>query len=63
MSRSDLPPVLVLDAQTRQGLAACRALGRGGVEVGAASVDADALSRSSRHVARFHRLEPGLQAM
>ena len=63
MSRSDLPPVLVLDAQTRQGLAACRALGRRGVEVGAASVDADALSRSSRHVARFHRLEPGLQAI
>jgi predicted ATP-grasp superfamily ATP-dependent carboligase len=60
MSRSDLPPVLVLDAQTRQGLAACRALGRAGVEVGAASADAAALSRSSRHVARFHRLDPGL---
>ena len=64
MSRSDLPPVLVLDAQTRQGLAACRALGRRGVEVGAASVDADALSRWSRHVVRFHRAgAPGCSAI
>ena len=59
MSRVELPPVLVLDAQTRQGLAACRALGRAGIEVGAASNDETALSRSSRHVARFHHLRHG----
>ena len=63
MSRNDLPPVLVLDAQTRQGLAACRALGRAGVEVGAASADVDALSRTSRHVARFHRLAQSLDTI
>ena len=63
MSRSDLPPVLVLDAQTRQGLAPCRALGRAGVDVGAASVDVDALSRTSRHVARFHHLAHELETI
>ena len=63
MRRAELPPVLVLDAQTRQALAACRALGRAGFEVGAASVDRTALSRSSRHVTRFHHLEPGLDGI
>lgn len=50
------PSVLVLDAQTRQGLAACRALGRAGFEVGAASTDEGALSKVSRYVRCFHHL-------
>lgn len=55
-------PILVLDAQTRQGLAACRALGRAGFAVGAASTDPQALSRASRHVERFHHLDSSLDA-
>jgi hypothetical protein len=52
--------VLVLDASVRQALAACRALGRGGHEVGTAGWSAGAVASRSRHSARYHRLpSPG----
>jgi predicted ATP-grasp superfamily ATP-dependent carboligase len=50
--------VLVLDAETRQSLAACRALGRAGYEVGTAAHYETALASWSRYASRYHRL-PG----
>lgn len=49
-------PVLVLDASVRQSLAACRALGRAGHEVGAAGYGGSALAAHSRFTARYHEL-------
>lgn len=48
--------VLVLDASVRQSLAACRALGRAGHEVGAAGYGAGAPAGHSRFTARYHEL-------
>jgi biotin carboxylase len=48
--------VLVLDADKRQALASCRALGRAGYDVGAASTFDSALAGWSRYTARYHRL-------
>jgi biotin carboxylase len=48
--------VLVLDADKRQALAACRALGRAGYDVGAASSFDAALAGWSRYTARYHVL-------
>lgn len=50
------PKVLVLDGLARQSLAACRALGRAGYDVGAAASAASALSGYSRYTRRYHRL-------
>ena len=49
--------VLVLDTHQRIGLAACRALGAAGYDVGAADSQDD-LGSHSRHTARFHRIPP-----
>jgi biotin carboxylase len=48
--------VLVLDADERQALAACRALGRAGFEVGVAGSRARSLAGHSRYAARHHVL-------
>ncbi len=48
--------VLVLDADERQALAACRALGRSGYEVGVAGSRETSLAGLSRYSARHHRL-------
>ena len=48
--------VLVLDASARQSLAACRALGRAGYEVGAAGYQPSALAGYSRYTSRYHEL-------
>lgn len=48
--------VLVLDAHLRQGLAACRGLGRSGLEVGAAAHTSAPISFFSRYVTRCHEL-------
>jgi hypothetical protein len=59
-SRETAMRVLVLDASVRQALAACRALGRAGHEVGTAGWTDTALAGRSRHSARYHRLpSPG----
>ena len=50
--------VLVLDASARQALAAVRALGRAGLDVGAAGYERRDLARDSRRVSSSHRL-PG----
>lgn len=50
--------VLVLDASFRAALAACRALGRAGHEVGAAGHTPDSLARSSVFTTRYHQI-PG----
>ena len=50
--------VLVLDASARQALAAVRALGRAGLDVGAAGYERSDLARDSRRVSSSHRL-PG----
>ena len=58
--RADPTRVLVLDASVRQALAACRALGRAGHEVGTAGWSATAVAGRSRHSVRYHRLpSPG----
>ncbi len=52
--------VLVLDASVRQALAACRALGRAGFEVGTAGWSPEAVAGRSRHSVRYHELpSPG----
>lgn len=48
--------ILVLDASARQALAAVRALGRLGHEVGAAGYRSVELAGLSRHATRYHRL-------
>jgi predicted ATP-grasp superfamily ATP-dependent carboligase len=48
--------VLVLDADKRQALAACRGLGRAGHDVGAAGYQTSALAGWSRYTRRYHRL-------
>jgi predicted ATP-grasp superfamily ATP-dependent carboligase len=48
--------VLVLDADKRQALAACRALGRAGHEVAAAGEPETALAGWSRYTARYHQI-------
>ena len=48
--------MLVLDASARQALAACRALGRRGHEVGTAGYSGAELAGFSRYAARYHRL-------
>ena len=48
--------VLVLDVNVRQGLAACRGLGRAGHEVGAAAYEPAPMAASSRYVSRYHQL-------
>ena len=48
--------VLVLDASARQALAAVRALGRAGLDVGAAGYERRDLARDSRRASRSHRL-------
>ena len=59
-SRETAMRVLVLDASVRQALAACRALGGAGHEVGTAGWTDTALAGRSRHSARYHRLpSPG----
>lgn len=47
---------LVLDATSRQSLAACRALGRAGYEVGAGGYARGALAGYSRYTTRYHML-------
>jgi hypothetical protein len=47
---------LVLDASARQALAAVRALGRAGLDVGAAGYEQNDLARDSRRASRSHRL-------
>ena len=51
-----LPPVLVLDAEIRQALAACRALRAAGFPVAASGRGSSALAGDSRDVVRYHRL-------
>jgi predicted ATP-grasp superfamily ATP-dependent carboligase len=51
--------ILVLDASERAALAACRALGRAGHEVGAASSSSTPLAGHSRYTARSHVLPGG----
>jgi hypothetical protein len=53
--------VLVLDATARASLAACRALGRAGHEVGAAGHTPTSLVTRSRFTARYHQI-PGPSA-
>jgi predicted ATP-grasp superfamily ATP-dependent carboligase len=48
--------VLVLDADKRQALAACRGLGRADHDVGAAGYQPSALAGWSRYTRRYHRL-------
>jgi predicted ATP-grasp superfamily ATP-dependent carboligase len=48
--------VLVLDASLRQSVAACRALGRAGYDVGAAGYNSTEPISGSRFVRRYHRL-------
>jgi biotin carboxylase len=48
--------VLVLDAGIRQSLAACRALGRAGYEVGMGGYSECTLAAHSRYTARYHVL-------
>jgi len=61
MSRAARLSVLVLDASARQALAAVRALGRAGLDVGAAGYEErNDLARDSRRASRSHRLpDPG----
>ena len=54
--RPEWPSALVLDASARQALATVRALGRAGLEVGAAGYERSDLARDSRRAARSHRL-------
>jgi hypothetical protein len=48
--------VLILDAEVQQSLAACRALGRAGYDVGVAGYDDRRVAAHSRYAARYHRL-------
>lgn len=50
---------LVLDADSRTALAAVRALGRAGFEVGTMTTFGDALASHSRYAVRHHVPEPG----
>lgn len=50
------PKVLVLDGSARQSLAACRALGRAGYDVGAVSSAPSAVAGYSRYTRRYHQL-------
>lgn len=51
---------LVLDADSRTALAAVRALGRAGFEVGTMTTFGDALASHSRYAVRHHVPEPGI---
>ena len=51
---------LVLDADSRTALAAVRALGRAGFEVGTMTTFGDALASHSRYAVRHHVPEPGV---
>ena len=55
-ARGALARVLVLDTHQRIGLAACRALGAAGFEVGAADSSEDNLGGRSRYTTRPHRI-------